>query len=186
MISDEIRQKLQNIIRGIILEKQKDPCATIRNLLCRSFETGPTVKSKFESRAIIKEKQAQFLKEYAIAQDIWMEAIPEGCVYLAKGGEATVFLAADNRNVIKVNDAIYYATWLEYLNSILIHTLLFPETAYLLLGFTQTDRGLSIVLVQPFVKGEQAALDGMKIYCFITGSKTLNDRITVIRNSICC
>ena len=65
MISDEIRQKLQNIVRGTLLEEQEDSCPAIRNLLCRSFKAGPTVKSEFESRAIIKEEQSSFLIEYS-------------------------------------------------------------------------------------------------------------------------
>jgi hypothetical protein len=62
MISDEIREKLQNIIRGELQEGQIDACATIRNLLCEGFGASPTVKRELESRAIIKEKQVGFLK----------------------------------------------------------------------------------------------------------------------------
>lgn len=61
MITDEIREKLQNIIGGAIVQGQQDTCTTIRNLLCKSFETSATVKSEFESKAIIKEKQADCL-----------------------------------------------------------------------------------------------------------------------------
>jgi hypothetical protein len=62
MISDEIWQKLQNIIRGDVLEGQEDHCTAIRNLLCQSFGSDPTVKKEFESRAVHKEKQNHFLK----------------------------------------------------------------------------------------------------------------------------
>jgi hypothetical protein len=62
MISDESRKKLQDIVRGAFLEGQRGHCATIRNLLCKSFGTDPTIKSEFESRTILKEKQADFLK----------------------------------------------------------------------------------------------------------------------------
>jgi hypothetical protein len=55
MIADEIRKKLQDIVRGALLQGQQDHCTTIRNLLCQSFGTAPTVKSEFESRAILKE-----------------------------------------------------------------------------------------------------------------------------------
>lgn len=58
MIGDEIRAQLQNIIRGTLIEGQNDHCTTIKNLLVKSFGTSPTVKSEFESRAILKEKQA--------------------------------------------------------------------------------------------------------------------------------
>ena len=62
MIADEIRAKLQNIVRGELQEGQMDSCSATRNLLCKSFGTGPTVKSEFAGRTILKEKQVSFLK----------------------------------------------------------------------------------------------------------------------------
>jgi len=63
MISNEIREQLQNIVRGACLQGASDPCSTIRNLLVEGFGADPTVKSKFESRAVVKEKQTAFLKQ---------------------------------------------------------------------------------------------------------------------------
>jgi Serine/Threonine/Tyrosine Kinase found in polyvalent proteins len=71
-------------------------------------------------------------------------------------------LAADQLNVIKVNDAVYYATWAEYFNSLVLHNLLFPNTTYSLLGFIESDDRLNVVLSQPFIEGEQAKLDNIK------------------------
>jgi hypothetical protein len=65
MISHEIRDKLQNIVNGTRFEGPADHCATVRNLLVEGFGTGSTVKREFESRAIVKEKQASFLKKWA-------------------------------------------------------------------------------------------------------------------------
>jgi hypothetical protein len=65
MISDEIRQKLQIIVRGELHQGQRDACTTIRDLLCKSFGASPTVKSEFESRTVIKEKQVAFIRAYA-------------------------------------------------------------------------------------------------------------------------
>ena len=62
MIFDEIRQKLQNIVRGISLEGTSDRCTTVRSILIESFGASSTVKREFESRSIIKEKQAEFLE----------------------------------------------------------------------------------------------------------------------------
>jgi len=162
MISHEIRNKLQNIVNGTRFEGPADNCATVRNLLIEGFGTGSTVKSEFESRAIVKEKQANFLKAWAEGEGIWVGNLPIGSEYLTKGGESKIYLAPDRLNVIKVNDAIYYATWDEYLNSLLLHNLLFPNTAYSLIGFTESDNGLSAVLKQPFIEGEQARLDDIR------------------------
>jgi hypothetical protein len=162
MISHEIRDKLQNIANGTRVEGPADNCATVRNLLIESFGTGSTVKSEFESRSIVKEKQASFLRTWGEEMGVWLDNLPMGSEYLTKGGESKIYLAPDRLNVIKVNDAIYYATWDEYLNSLLLHNLLFPNTAYLLIGFTEIDNGLSAVLQQPFIEGEQARLDDIR------------------------
>lgn len=102
MLSDEIRKKLQDIVRGNVLTGQKDRCTKIRNLLCKSFIASPTVKKEFESRAIIKKEQASYLIDYAKSEDLFLSALPEGTRYLTRGGEAEIFLAEDHKDVIKV------------------------------------------------------------------------------------
>lgn len=65
----------------------------------------------------------------------------------------------DKLNVIKFNDGIYYATWTEYFTSLVVHNLLFPNTAYTLIGFSQDSGKLCAASRQPFVEGEQAKLE---------------------------
>jgi hypothetical protein len=130
MISDDIRAKLQNIIRGELHQGQSDACTTIRDLLCKSFGASPTVKSEFEGRAVIKEKQVGFLRSHAQKTGLWIESLPQGSQYLAEGGESKVYLSEEGKYVIKINDAGYYATWTEYFNSLLLHNLLFSNSAY--------------------------------------------------------
>jgi len=153
MISDEIRQKLQNIIRGELHQGQSDACTTTRDLLCKSFGASPTVKSEFESRTVLKEKQVGFLKSHAQNTGLWMETLPQGSQYLTEGGESRVYLSGDGKFVFKVNDAGYYATWTEYFNCLLLHNVLFSNSAYQLLGFTEGDDQLCAVVQQPFVEG---------------------------------
>lgn len=159
MISDGIRAKLQNIIRGELQQGESDACAAIRNLLCESFGASPTIKSEFESRSVIKEKQVEFLKLHAHNNSLWLDSLPSDTRYLTEGGEAKVYLSEDGRQVFKVNDAGYYATWAEYFDSLLIHNLLFSNAAYSLLGFTESDGKLSAILRQPFIQGEQPSLE---------------------------
>ncbi len=61
MISNEIREKFQDVVRGACLHGAAGHCSAVRNLLVESFGAGSTVKSEFESRAIIKKEQARFL-----------------------------------------------------------------------------------------------------------------------------
>ena len=101
MIDDEIRQKLQNIISGTLLEEQEDHCTAIRNLLNKSFGSNPTVKREFESRSIVKEEQARFLRIHAENNKLWIPALAEGSHYLTRGGESEIYLAPDHKHVIK-------------------------------------------------------------------------------------
>ncbi|SDG74699.1 hypothetical protein SAMN04488121_106133 [Chitinophaga filiformis] len=65
MSIDDTRSKLKNIIDGVIIEGATDNCTATRNILCSSFSTSTTVKRDFESKAIAKKEQVEFLKRYA-------------------------------------------------------------------------------------------------------------------------
>jgi hypothetical protein len=86
MISNEIREKLQIVVRGELHQGQGDTCTAIRDLLCESFGTDPTIKSEIEGRTVIKEKQFNFLKSLA-QKGGWVESLPAGSQYLTEGGE---------------------------------------------------------------------------------------------------
>lgn len=151
MLPDDTRSKLENIVAGVVIEGSEDNCTAIRNTLCSRFATSNVVKANFESNAIIKKEQACLIEEYCSYHDLWFSRVPDNDRYLTRGGEARVYLANDDRHVIKLNDAIYYATWLEFLNSIIIHNLIFSNTAYKLLGFVKEAGVLYAALEQTFV-----------------------------------
>ena len=157
MFSDDVRNKLQNIVQGTIIQEQPDSCTAIRNQLCASFPTSTTVKKDFESKQLIKEKQVSFLRQLAISQNLWIPNVSADWHYLTHGGEAKVYLNSNGLTVVKLNDAIYYATWLEYFNNLVIHNLLFPATAYTFLGFMPNDNLLYAVLQQPFISSDETA-----------------------------
>ena len=162
MISNEIKAQLQYIVRGASFQGQTDRCSTIRSLLVGGFGADPTVKGQFESRAIVKERQNEFLRSYASQCGIWLATLPSQGQYLTRGGESKIFMDLDNLNVIKINDSVYYATWTEYFTSLVIHNLFFPNTAYSLIGFAKDGGNLCAVLRQPFIKGQQAKLEDIK------------------------
>lgn len=157
MFSENVCYKLQNIIQGTVIQEQPDSCTTIRNHLCASFPTSTTVKKDFESKRLLKEEQVRFLKALADPRNLWIPEIPADWTWLTHGGEANVYLHSDQHSVIKLNDAVYYATWLEYFNSLVIHNLLFPDTAYTFLGFLQKEDVLCAVLRQTFVASDETA-----------------------------
>jgi hypothetical protein len=154
MLSDDVRQKLQHIVRGTVIETAQDHCTTIRNFLCSGYSTSTAVKTNFESQLIIKEEQAERLKQFATINNLWLLSLPQDSQYLTRGGESKVYLDSDNRHVIKINDAVYYATWLEYFNSLVLHNLIFPGTAYDLLGFSNIDGNLHAAVRQLYITSD--------------------------------
>ena len=139
-MDNEIRKKLQDIVDTNDLKRPEDRCSTIRSELIRGFGSGPTVKTEFESKRLVKEAQVACLKTYATKNGLWFDNLPNDFIYLTKGGESKVYLDQDGLNVFKINDAVYYATWAEYFTSLVIHNLLFPNTAYDLIGFTEIEK----------------------------------------------
>lgn len=174
MLSNDTRRKLEYIVRGDSLEEETDHCTAARNYLCAGFSTSRTVKKDFERNAIIKKEQAEHLKSYATHNNLWVSGLPDQAFYLTRGGEAEVYLGNDGQSVIKVNDAIYYATWLEFFNSITIHNLIFPDTTYTFLGFIETDGVLKAVLQQPFIiSDEQVDLEDVKQHLAYNGFENI-------------
>jgi hypothetical protein len=170
MMADDTQKILANIIQGIGIEGETDHLAAARNHLCRSFGTSTKVERNFEKYSPIKKEQAEHLAGFADVHTLWLDGLPFGSRYLAEGGEAKIYLAPGNRKVIKINDAVYYNTWLCFLNSVLLHNVFFGETAYTLLGFTLLNSNLHAVLQQPFVIADTPTdLDDVTCYLEFNG-----------------
>ena len=170
MLRDDTRKRLENIVKGNVLEGADNNCATARNLLCASFRTSTTVKKDFEGQSRVKKEQAEFLKHHCSLRKWWVPELPDEASFLTRGGEAKIYFASDHRSVIKVNDGIYYATWLEFFNSIVIHNLLFVDTTYTFLGFAEKDGALLAVLKQPFISSDASVdLEDVKKYLAFNG-----------------
>lgn len=182
MLADDTQGKIRDIASGAILEGQTDSLTTIRNFLCSRYPTSTTVKKEFESQSIIKKEQRELLIKYCDKNDFWATQLPTSQTYLTRGGEARVYLSADGKSVIKINDGIYYATWLEFLNSLLLHNLLFPNTSYQLAGFTKEGNEILAVLHQPFVIAD-AVTDLADIKAFLEYNGFRNTRRHDYENS---
>jgi putative ubiquitin-RnfH superfamily antitoxin RatB of RatAB toxin-antitoxin module len=63
----------------------------------------------------------------------------------------------NTRQVLKLNDAIYYASWIDYFNNLLLNNYFFPDTAYNLVGFYKSDTDVLYALVeQNYIESTQA------------------------------
>ena len=55
--------------------------------------------------------------------------------------------------VLKLNDSIYYESWIDYFENLLLNNYFFPDTAYKLIGFYKSEEDKVFALVeQHFVK----------------------------------
>ena len=63
-----------------------------------------------------------------------------------------MYLDEDVRYVIKLNDSIFYESWLDYFHNLIVHNFLFPQTAYKLIGFHIENNVLHAVVKQRFIE----------------------------------
>ena len=156
MYSDDTRKKLQDIINGKHITWQGDTCTAARNFLCNRFSPNTTVKKDFDQQSAIKKEQGKVLNSFIEQNSLWLEPPDETERFLTEGGEAKIYFSRQGAGVIKVNDAVYYLTWLDFFTSVLIHNLLFEETRYALMGFINEASVLKAVLQQTFVVSDSA------------------------------
>ncbi|MBK1835188.1 phosphoribosylformylglycinamidine synthase subunit PurQ [Roseibacillus ishigakijimensis] len=64
------------------------------------------------------------------------------------GAEQQVYPERDGTHFVKANNGSYHGSWLQYLERLHLHRLLFPETAYELLGLLEDDFSLACVVKQ--------------------------------------
>ncbi len=98
-----------------------------------------------------KDTEGMIIKKYCAQRDLLYDNIPFS-QYIDEGAEQKVFYNEDDIFVTKLNDAIFYVNWSQYLESLLVHNVLFPETAYELVGFVTINNVLLAVVKQPYIK----------------------------------
>lgn len=73
--------------------------------------------------------------------------------FLDRGYEQKVYMDGDiSEKVLKVNNCEFYLSWKDYFNSLLLHNLFFPATAYKLIGFVNINGELNSVVAQIYIK----------------------------------
>ena len=148
-IKDEIKKIFyDNDLTGNGVKGEGDFIKTITSYLRRS----KAASQKAESAKQVKAQESAFIKQFAKDNNRWIENFDE-TNYFEEGAEQKVYLSG--KNVLKVNDGIYYETWEDYLISLQIFNLLFPDTSYTLNGFLEKDNSLYAVVEQRFVKSTE-------------------------------
>jgi Serine/Threonine/Tyrosine Kinase found in polyvalent proteins len=160
-----MKHELQRIISG---KSQVRNGAVIQATACYLKRSQRTSKLVKESK-LYKKQETEVLKDYITKNNVWFSDVAIEN-YVSEGAEQKVYLK-DGKNVIKLNDAIFYNSWEDYLNNLLLHNYFFPDTAYELLGFYNSqDDSILAVVTQPFVRAtEKTDLEGVKKFMHANG-----------------
>lgn len=159
-----MKHELQRIISG---ESQVRNGTAIQAAACYLKRSQRTSKLAKGSK-LYKKQETEVLKDYITENNYWFQDVAIEN-YVSEGAEQKVYLK-DGKSVIKLNDAIFYNSWEDYLNNLLLHNYFFPDTAYELLGFYNQDDSIFAVVTQPFVRAtEKTDLLGVKNFMLANG-----------------
>ncbi|MEY2941179.1 MAG: hypothetical protein RJA67_864 [Bacteroidota bacterium] len=141
-----MKDEIQYILSGKSQVKHCHLIQTTCSYLKRSQRSG-SVAQEYKQN---KQQERESLIQFANQENLWLANINVEN-YVSQGAEQKVYLK-DGTSVLKLNDAIYYASWVDYLHNLLLNNLFFPDTAYQLLGFFKELDVLYAVVEQPFIK----------------------------------
>jgi hypothetical protein len=159
-----MKDEIQYILSGESQVKYHHLIQTTCSYLKRSQGSG-TLAQEYKQ---IKQQETKRLIEFAHQHNLWVSPINIEN-YVSQGAEQKVYLK-DGATVLKLNDAVYYASWIDYLHNLLLNNLFFPDTAYQLLGFYKDKNVVYAVVEQAFVKAtEQTDLNLVKLFLEYNG-----------------
>ncbi|MEM6964085.1 MAG: hypothetical protein AAF573_04900 [Bacteroidota bacterium] len=145
----QIKYELQNLISGKSGASYDALIQTVTSHLRSGKRASPMAEEKHQNKA----QETKELIAFAKANDLILENIPEER-FIASGAEQKVYITED-KNVIKLNDAIYYASWEDYFYNLLLHNYFFADTAYGLSGFYLSANTLYAVVQQNYVVADK-------------------------------
>ena len=145
-----IISRTSQIGSGIVIKTKTD-------YLTRCQETGRMAKTDKH----FKESETKSLIVFIEKNNLWYHSININD-FVAEGAEQKVFIK-NEKSVIKLNDSIYYLSWIDYFTNLILHNYFFQDTPYQLLGFYKLNKTIFAVVEQPFVKAtEKTNLDLVK------------------------
>ena len=153
-----MKHELQNIISGKSQVRHGDAIQAVASYIRRSKGTGCETK---ESKQI-KIEEATNIRQFCDQNNFWKANIDIDS-FVSSGAEQKVYLHQNDFTVFKLNDSIYYLSWEDYFNNLLLNNFFFPDTAYKLVGFYESEEVLYAVVEQDFIKfDELTALEIVK------------------------
>ena len=125
-----IKDELQNIILG---DEQIGSDSQLKKAQTFLREYAGT-SIPFEKQQHFKDEETAALIAFVTEAGLFYNhpILPKS--FISEGAEQKVY-KFDDTHVLKTNQSIFYESWLDYFNSLLIHNFFFPSTAYTFLGF---------------------------------------------------
>ena len=167
-----MKHELQNIISGKSCVSHGNAIQAIASYIRRSQSTSRAIKDSKQ----IKNEEARHIRNYCDTNAFWFPHI-DISKFVSAGAEQKVYLY-NKHKVIKLNDSIYYETWEDYCNNLLLNNYFFPDTAYQLLGFYELENVLYAVVEQNYIASDcDTELDKVKLFLASNGiiNKKNND-----------
>ena len=143
-MQNHLKNELHNVLSG----KSQIRFGTIIQSIASYLNDGPKTGTIIEDEKHFKKQETKSLEKYISENKLWI--VIDLTQYVSEGAEQKVYLK-DAENVLKLNDSIYYNSWKDYLNNLLLHNYFFPDTAYDLIGFTKDNDILYAVVQQAYV-----------------------------------
>ena len=143
-----IKHELQHLLSGKSGASYDALIQTVASHLRSGKRASPMAEEKHQNKA----QETKELIDFAESNDLIIENIPEER-FIASGAEQKVYITGE-KYVIKLNDAIYYASWEDYFYNLLLHNYFFADTAYHLLGFHLSANTFYAVVQQPYIKAD--------------------------------
>ncbi len=142
MSKKTIKNELKNILQGKGKVSYGKPIQAIAHYLRESNITSAETQRNEPD----KREEKKRLVEYINKNHLWNCDV-DFSLFLSEGAEQRVFIK-DNHKVLKLNDSIYYASWLDYFHNLLLNNYFFPDTAYNLIGFYKSENDILYALVE--------------------------------------
>ena len=141
-----IKDELQNIILGDDQNGTGGQLKKAQSFLRRYAQASiPTKKHQH-----FKNEEAAALIAFAKEEGLFYNHPILKDDFISEGAEQKVY-RFDDTHVLKTNQSIFYESWLDYFNSLLIHNFFFPATAYTFLGLQIIDEELYAIVKQEFI-----------------------------------
>ena len=164
-----MKHELQNIISGKSQVRHGNTIQTVTGYLRKGKGSGCTPKSGKQ----IKSEEASLIRSFCDKNSFWITVININA-FISSGAEQKVYLY-NKHKVIKLNDSIYYETWEDYFNNLLLNNFFFPDTAYQLIGFYEQEDILYAVVEQKFVESDNET-DLINVKNFLNSNGFTNTR----------